>query len=95
MDTTPMVKVNQEWMAATCESLGGTNALAEKIGVDPSTVSRVQNGRSQVSSRFIAAVLTHLPVAFGDAFEIIEQDAPSHGPRGPHTVTHITHKAAS
>jgi hypothetical protein len=42
------------------------------LGLAPSTLSRILNGRSKPGPRFIAAVLTNLPVSFNDVFEVVE-----------------------
>lgn len=44
--------------------------LAEKLGLETSTVSRQANGKSEASARFIGAVMTTLSVEFTDAFDV-------------------------
>jgi len=54
--------------------------LARRIGVDPTTVYRVLNGRTAMSARFIAGIIDAFGVeAFPDLFEVIpDADAVSH-----------------
>ncbi|MGW4426397.1 helix-turn-helix domain-containing protein [Streptosporangium sp. NPDC004631] len=47
-------------------------SLARRIGVDPTTVYRVLNGKTVMSARFIAGIVDVFGVdLFGDLFEII------------------------
>lgn len=47
-------------------------SLARKIGVDPTTVYRVLNGKTAMSARFIAGVVdTFGADLFADLFEVI------------------------
>lgn len=50
-------------------------SLAQKIGVDPTTVYRVLNGKTAMSAKFIAGIV-HIFGAdlFADLFEIVADD---------------------
>lgn len=54
------------------EKLGVTtdNAIAQAIGIHPSTLSQVLRGRTEPSERFIVAALSTLGGAFEDLFYI-------------------------
>lgn len=51
-------------------------SLAQKIGVDPTTVYRVLNGKTAMSAKFIAGVV-HIfgPDLFADLFEVLPDAA--------------------
>ena len=47
-------------------------AFAQKIGVDPTTVYRVLNGRTEMSARFIAGIVDAFGSdLFADLFEVV------------------------
>lgn len=53
-------------------------SLARSIGVDPTTVYRVLNGRTAMSARFIAGIVaTFGPDLFADLFEVVSDDDPA------------------
>ncbi|MFD1547054.1 helix-turn-helix domain-containing protein [Nonomuraea guangzhouensis] len=50
-------------------------SLAQKIGVDPTTVYRVLNGRTAMSAKFIAGIVQIFGAdLFADLFEIVADD---------------------
>jgi len=66
-------------------------SLARSIGVDPTTVYRVLNGKTAMSARFIAGVVaTFGPDLFADLFEVVSDSDPADGrsvaPRPRHPV---------
>lgn len=49
-------------------------ALAEALGVDPTTVYRVLNGKTEMSARFIAGVVDAFGSdLFADLFEVVSE----------------------
>lgn len=56
-------------------------SLARRIGVDPTTVYRVLNGRTAMSARFIAGIVDAFGAElFPDLFEVVP-DAPAQATR--------------
>lgn len=52
--------------------LGTDAALAQKLGVDPTTVYRVLNGKTEMSARFIAGIVDAFGSdLFADLFEVV------------------------
>lgn len=50
-------------------------SLARKIGVDPTTVYRVLNGKTAMSARFIAGVVDAFGAElFADLFEVVSDE---------------------
>lgn len=47
-------------------------ALAQQIGIDASTLSRVRNGKSQPGGEFIAGIVTNFPVRMEDIVQVEE-----------------------
>jgi len=58
-------KVRDEYGLNTVQS------LAERLGVDKGTVSRVTRGETLPRNRFIAAVITAFPNKFEDIFDVV------------------------
>ncbi len=50
--------------------------LAERIGVDKGTVSRVLQRRSAPGPTFISSMLSTFPVKFEDIFDVIDDNEP-------------------
>lgn len=73
MQTLHTVRVRDDFIRAQLEKAGGVTALAQKLDVDASTVSRQINQRAEASPRFIGAILSHIPVSFSDAFDVVEE----------------------
>ncbi|MEY8577244.1 hypothetical protein AALI21_02910 [Corynebacteriaceae bacterium 6-324] len=68
------VRVRKDWIEGAIQNAGGVAALAEKIGCEPSTVSRQYHGGSEAGPRFIGGVLAHCAVDFSQAFDITEEE---------------------
>ncbi|KJF21922.1 hypothetical protein C7T36_18260 [Rhodococcus sp. AD45-ID] len=64
------VRVRHDWIQAALESNGGVTGLANKLGIDKSTVSRQAKGDAEAGPRFIGAVLVHNTIKFEDAFDV-------------------------
>lgn len=67
------ILVRKEWIKNALEESGGLAGLAERIGCQPSTISRQARGLAEAGPRFIAAVIRNLPVEFNDAFEVADR----------------------
>lgn len=53
-------------------------SLAHRIGVDPTTVYRVLNGKTAMSARFIAGIVaTFGPDLFADLFDVVPDPEPA------------------
>jgi transcriptional regulator with XRE-family HTH domain len=54
--------------------LSTDTALAQKLGVDPTTVYRVLNGKTEMSARFIAGIVDAFGSdLFADLFEVVSE----------------------
>ena len=73
--TTPTIRLNQAWAERACAQTGGVAAFAAAINADRSTVYRHLAGRAEAGPRFIASVLTTFPIAFDDAFDVVDTAA--------------------
>lgn len=70
----PRLEINQE----TLERLRNGQpwgVLAEQIGIDGGTLSRIRHGRSQPGPVFIANVVTTFPVRMEDLVTVVEDAA--------------------
>lgn len=66
------VRVRSSWAKDVRHRAGGLAGVAEKLGVNESTVSRQFSGKSEAGSRFIGAVLVEYSIPFEEAFELVE-----------------------
>ena len=73
--TTPTLRLNHAWAERAFAQTGGVAAFAAAINADRSTVYRQLSGRSEAGPRFIASVLTTFPIAFDDAFDVVDTAA--------------------
>jgi transcriptional regulator with XRE-family HTH domain len=56
------------------DKLSTDTALAQKLGVDPTTVYRVLNGKTEMSARFIAGIVDAFGSdLFADLFEVVSE----------------------
>lgn len=69
------VRVREDWLEKSIQELGGSSALAERLGCSPSTISRHLSGKAEAGPRFIGAVLALYPASFSEAFEVVEEPA--------------------
>lgn len=69
--------INDEGLTSLRADFGLTQDkdLADRLGVDKGTVSRVLKGKSAPGPAFIAAMLIAFPVKFEDIFDVVESDA--------------------
>lgn len=74
MPTTLTIDTERFQKAREELGLDTVRLLADALGVDKGTASRVLTGKSAPGPTFISAVLTTFPVKFEDVFSII--DAP-------------------
>lgn len=75
MVTIKTTRVRPEWVDKLRDKYGTDVAIAEKLGVDKSTVGRWLKGDGEASGRFIGAVLLTFPITFDDAFVCVEEIA--------------------
>lgn len=75
MTTVKTTRVRPEWVEALRDEYGTISGIAEEMGVDKSTVSRWMSGHSEASPRFIGTALITFPVAFDEAFMVVEEIA--------------------
>jgi transcriptional regulator with XRE-family HTH domain len=66
------VRVDELGRIATAQGLRSRYALAKRLGVNRSTVSRVLDGDRAPGQQFIAATMHELGVPFDAAFEIVD-----------------------
>lgn len=57
------------------KGLADDGALSRAMGVNPSSVSRVTNGKQQPGPKFIAGLCVALNAKMNDLFEIVLEDA--------------------
>lgn len=67
------LRINEDHLAEV-QAFRTTQQFAASIKMDPSTVSRVLNGKAEPGPRFIAALLTSYPHNF-EYFFSVEDDA--------------------
>lgn len=67
------IRVRRAWIKNALEESGGIAGLADRLGCQPSTISRQARGLAEAGPRFIAAVMRNLPVEFSDAFEVADR----------------------
>ncbi len=72
---TATVRIRSGWAEQARLRAGGIAGVAEKLGVDQSTVSRQLAGKSEPGPRFIGAVLAKYCVPFDEAFEVVDVPA--------------------
>lgn len=72
MSTVRTVRISPQWLRRAAHDCGGVGPLAERIGVDRSTLYRHLAGDIEAGPRIIAAVLAAFPVRFEAAFETVE-----------------------
>jgi len=69
--------------AAAHRGLTTGGQVADALGVDPATVSRVRRGLTHPGEAFIAAAITALGMPFEDLFAIEEEVPDAAGPDQP------------
>lgn len=71
--------IDNERFAAlrTRQGLATVKSLADALGIDKGTASRVLNGESAPGPKFISSVLTTFPVKFEDVFTIVDDEVVS------------------
>ncbi|MCL2089892.1 MAG: helix-turn-helix domain-containing protein [Micrococcales bacterium] len=69
------VRVRESWSTSAVRECGDMQGLADRLGVDRSTVWQKLEGRRPPGAKFIAAVLTRFAVRFDDAFEVVDDPA--------------------
>ena len=76
MGTVRTIRISPQWLSRATQDCGGVSALAERVGIDRSTLYRHLAGDIEAGPRIIAAVLAAFPIRFEAAFETIEIPAP-------------------
>ena len=76
-ETQATLRVRWHIVSALRETRGleDDGALARAMGVNPSSVSRVTNGKQQPGPRFIAGLCAALNAKMTDLFEVIAPEA--------------------
>lgn len=75
MDTVKTVRVRQEWVQQLREQYGTDTAIADAMKVDKATVGRWLRGQGEATGRFIGTALLTWPIAFDEAFVVVEEVA--------------------
>ena len=76
MTTTLRLRTDQLEKMRRLAGIQTDAALAERMGVDPATVSRVLKGKNSPGPKFMAALVSCFPgFDLDDLFEVIEDDA--------------------